>query len=296
MISLIIPTLNAECFMKSLLDDLMLQTIVPNEIIVVDSESTDKTVDICKNYSKVKVIPVLRKDFDHGKTRDMALKQSSGDIVIFMTHDAKPADENFIKNLVDYLENDNELAVVSGRQLAREDATYAEKLIREFNYPDKSNVRSKFDIPKYGIKTFYCTDVCAAYRKKLYFEIGGFDYPLKTNEDMFFAAKAIQKGYKVGYAADAKVIHSHNFTIKEQYKRNYIQGYEIEKHKNILGNVSANSEGMKMIKYVSKGLLKKAKFFSFIRFCFDCCARFLGSHNGKKSYQNFYIKIKKGSY
>lgn len=283
LISVIIPTLNAEELIKPLLDNLHSQSVNVDEIIVVDSESTDKTVEICKSYPKVKVIPILRKDFDHGKTRDMALKQSKGDIVIFMTHDAAPANKDFIKNLVNYLNSDDKLAVVSGRQLARADATEYERIIREFNYPAKSNIRSKKDIPKYGIKTFYCTDVCAAYRRSAYFDVGGFDYPLKTNEDMFFAARAIYKGYKAGYAADAMVFHSHNFTLKQQYKRNYIIGYEIENHKDLLGNISANSEGFKMIKYVSFRLLKKGKFISFVRFGFDCCARLLGNRKGKKA-------------
>ena len=280
MISLIIPTLNAEKYMKPLLDALKKQTLQPDEIIIADSESDDKTVEICNGYEGVRVLPVLRKEFDHGRTRDLALRESKGDIVVFMTHDAKPADQFFLENLISYLNSDPKLAVVSGRQLAREDATEMERLVREFNYPPVSNIRSKKDIPKYGIKTYYCTDVCAAYRRDIYLELGGFEYPLKTNEDMFYAAKAVNNGYKVGYAADAMVIHSHNFTLKQQYDRNYIQGYEIARHKEILGDVSANSEGMKMVKYVSVNLLKKGKVVSFVYFGFDCVARFLGSKMG----------------
>lgn len=283
MISIIIPTLNAEKLIKPLLDNLYSQTVAADEIIIVDSESTDKTVEICKSYPKVKVISILKKDFDHGKTRDMAFKQSKGDIVIFMTHDATPANKDFIKNLVSHLESDSKLAVVSGRQVARSDAKEAERLVREFNYPAKSNIRSKKDIPIYGIKTFYCTDVCSAYRRSAYIDVGGFNYPLKTNEDMFFAARAIYKGYKAGYAADAIVFHSHNLTLKQQYKRNFDLGYELEKHKNLISNVSANSEGFKMVKYVSLKLLKKGRFISFVRFGFDCCARLLGNKKGKKA-------------
>ena len=285
-VSVIIPTLNAESFMRPLMDSLTQQTLQPDEIIIVDSESTDNTVKICQGYPNVRVLPVLRKEFDHGKTRDMALRESKGDIVVFMTHDARPANKYFLENLIDFLRSDKQLAVVSGRQLAREDATIMERLVREFNYPPRSNVRSKKDIPKYGIKTYYCTDVCAAYRRDIYLKLGGFDYPLKTNEDMFFAAKAVKSGYKVGYAANAMVVHSHNFTLKQQYDRNYIQGYEIERHKELLGDVSANSEGMKMVKTISLQLLKKGRVVSFIHFGLDCCARLLGSKSGKKDASN----------
>ncbi|MCI6582597.1 MAG: glycosyltransferase [Oscillospiraceae bacterium] len=284
MISLIIPTCNAEKYLDSLLTSINSQTLIPDEIIIVDSESDDRTVDICEKYSNVRVIMIKRKDFDHGATRDMALKQSKGEIVIFMTQDALPADKYFIKNLVAPLLADKKMAVVSGRQLPRNDATKMERLVREFNYPDKSNVREKKDLPKYGIKTYYCTDVCAAYNRQIYLELGGFEYPLRTNEDMFYAAVAVKNGYKVAYEASAKVIHSHNMTLKQQYERNYIQGIEIERHKELLGDVSMNSEGTKLVKYVSKELLKKGNIISFIHFGFDCIARYLGSSKGKKDF------------
>lgn len=284
MISLIIPTFNAEKYLDSLITSINNQTFIPDEIIVVDSESNDKTIDICEKYNNVHVIKIKRKDFDHGATRDMALKQSKGEIVIFMTQDALPADNDFIKNLVAPLLADKKLAVVSGRQLPRDDATKMERLVREFNYPDKSNVREKKDLPKYGIKTYYCTDVCAAYNREIYLELGGFEHPLRTNEDMFYAAAAVQNGYKVAYEASAKVIHSHNMTLKQQYERNYIQGIEIERHKELLGDVSMNSEGTKLVKYVSKELLKKGDLISFIHFGFDCIARYLGSSKGKKDF------------
>lgn len=284
MISLIIPTCNAEKYLDSLLTSINSQTLIPDEIIIVDSESDDRTVDICEKYSNVRVIMIKRKDFDHGATRDMALKQSKGEIVIFMTQDALPADKDFIKNLVAPLLADKKMAVVSGRQLPRNDATKMERLVREFNYPDKSNVREKKDLPKYGIKTYYCTDVCAAYNRQIYLELGGFEYPLRTNEDMFYAAVAVKNGYKVAYEASAKVIHSHNMTLKQQYERNYIQGIEIERHKELLGDVSMNSEGTKLVKYVSKELLKKGNIISFIHFGFDCIARYLGSSKGKKDF------------
>lgn len=283
MISVIIPTLNAEIYMKPLLDTLNKQTLLPDEIIIVDSESEDNTIDICKKYVNVRVIPVLRKNFDHGATRDMAFRQCKGDIVVFMTQDAKPADEYFLENLINYLKSDDELAVVSGRQVAKEDAKLPQRLVSEFNYKTESNVRSSKDIQRYGIKTYYCTDTCAAYRRDIYLKLGGFEYPLKTNEDMFFAAKAVNNGYKVGYAANAMVLHSHNFTLKQQYKRNYDLGYELEKHKDLLGNISAVPEGVNMVKSVSFKLLKSGRLISFVRFGFDCCARLLGNRSGKKA-------------
>ena len=280
-ISLIIPTLNAEHFIELLIDRIRRQTLPPNEIIVVDSESTDNTVSKCSGIEGVQVVSILRREFDHGGTRDMALRVSRGDYVLFMTQDALPQDEYYIENLLKAFD-DSEVVVAYGRQIARPDAVRMEKLVREYNYPSVSHVRSKQDIPQYGIKTFFCSDVCSAYRRDIYEEIGGFEHLLKTNEDMFYAAKAIQQGYKVAYMANAKVIHSHNFSLREQYQRNYILGIEMEKHRDLLENVSQDSEGKKMVKYVSKELLKRGYVISFIHFGFDCCARFLGNRAGRK--------------
>ena len=281
-ISVIIPAMNAEKDLPGLLKTLSEQTLQAEEIIVTDSESSDRTRQIAEAEG-VRVIPVLRKDFDHGGTRDMALRASSGDVVVFLTQDAVPADNCFLEKLIRPLSEEG-VAVVTGRQLPKGDATPMEKLVREFNYPAESHIRSEADVGKMGIKAFFCSDVCAAYNRGIYLELGGFEHPLKTNEDMFYAAKAIRNGYRVAYAADAQVFHSHNFSLKEQYRRNRIQGYEIERHRFILGDVSQESEGMKLVKYVSGSLLKSGRVFSFIHFGLDCCARLLGSRTGQKDY------------
>ncbi len=281
-VSVIIPALNAEKELPGLLKALSGQTLQAEEIIVTDSESADGTRQTAE-AAGARVIQVPRKDFDHGGTRDMALRASAGDVIVFLTQDAVPADSRFLENLVRPLAQEK-VAVVTGRQLPKEDATPMEKLVREFNYPAVSHIRSEADVEKMGIKAFFCSDVCAAYSRKIYLELGGFDHPLKTNEDMFYAARAIRNGYRVAYEADAKVFHSHNFTLKEQYRRNRIQGYEIERHRSVLGEVSQESEGMKLVKYVSGGLLRQGRIFSFIRFGLDCCARLLGSRAGRKEY------------
>ena len=281
-ISVIIPTLNAEHELLGLLEALKKQRIKELEIIVIDSESADQTVAIAEEAG-AQVLSVARKDFDHGKTRDYALRESSGDIVVFLTQDAMPANDRFLENLIRPL-SEEKVAVVTGRQLPKTDAVLMEKLVRTFNYPSESHIRSEEDVERMGIKAFFCSDVCAAYNRQIYLELGGFDFPLKTNEDMFYAAKAIRNGYRVAYAADALVFHSHNFSLTEQYERNYIQGYEIERHRPLLGEVSQESEGMKLVKTVSSGLLRQGQVLSVSRFGLDCCARLLGSRAGKKKY------------
>ena len=284
MISVIIPTLNAERQIGPLLDALKEQSKLADEIIVVDSESDDNTLIEAKKHGASCCLSIDRNKFDHGQTRDMALRESHGDIVVFMTQDALPLNSLLIEKLVLPVETDKKVAVSTARQIPYPHASLMEKLVRTFNYPDLSCTKTKEDIPTYGIKCYFCSDVCAAYRRELYEELGGFEYPLKTNEDMFFAAKAINNGYKVAYTADAQVYHSHDFTLREQYRRNYIQGYELQRHANLLGEVSQESEGMRLVKDVSLGLLRKGRVISFIRFGIDCCARYLGNKAGRKAF------------
>ena len=282
-VSIVIPTLNAERELEDLLSALSVQHYPVEEILIVDSSSQDNTADICRHYERVRLISIQREDFDHGKTRDMALRQCRGDVVVFLTQDAIPADHVFLEKLIAPL-IDPTVAISVGRQLPKKDATKAEACVRSFNYPASSFIRSKEDIPRLGIKAFFCSDSCAAYRKNIYIKLGGFEYPLKTNEDMFYAAKVLQNGYQIAYTADAMVYHSHNFTFRQQYRRNRIQGYEIERHRDLLGGASLNAEGLKLVRTVSIQLLRERAIGSFLLFGLDCCARLLGNKSGITAY------------
>ena len=283
-VSVIIPTLNAGKTLKELLGALMDQDYPIEGILVVDSSSDDETMQICCQYQGVRVISIPKEEFDHGRTRDMALRQSKSDLIVFLTQDAVPADETFIRKLIAPL-SDCSIAVSVGRQLPNQDATRTEALVRNFNYPPVSRIRSAEDIPRLGIKAFFSSDSCAAYRRDVYLRLGGFDFPVKSNEDMFFAARALRNGYRVAYTADACVYHSHDFSLREQYERNYLQGYEIERHRTLLGEVSLNSEGMQLVKTVSKVLLKEKKVGAVLGFGLDCAARWLGNRNGKRAFR-----------
>lgn len=281
-ISLVIPTLNAGEEIGDLLKRLLAQTVVPDEFLVVDSASTDNTASIAKEYPGVRVLSIERKDFNHGLTRDMALREATGDIVCFMTQDAVPANDKFVENLIAPIRSDGEIAISSGRQLPKADARRFEQLVRAFNYTGVSYVRSKVDVSKLGIKTYFATDVCAAYRRSQYLELGGFG---KTNmsEDMLMAAKAINAGYKVAYAADAEVYHSHNLTLKEQYRRNYAIGVFLETNKDVVKCESEVGEGSKLVKSVSKSLISEGNIPELFAFGFDCAARLLGNRAGRRS-------------
>lgn len=281
-ISIIIPTLNAEHEIESLLIALDRQSIQPNEILVVDSASEDKTIELVQKHKRVRLLEIDRQDFNHGTTRDIALNESSGDFVCFLTQDAVPASDDYLKRLVAPMVEDSNIALVSGRQLPKANARRFEQLVRDFNYPDTPSVRSKGDLEKLGIKTFFASDACSAYRRTAYLECGGFDH-VNTNEDMLMAAKFIASGMKVAYEPRAEVYHSHNLTPSQQFARNRAVGFFLETHADDLMHASEIGEGGRLVRSVSSQLLREGNFGELVAFGVDCCARLLGNRAGRRA-------------
>ncbi len=281
-ISVIIPTLNAEHDIEGLLTVLGRQSIQPIEILVVDSASEDRTIELIQKHKGVRLLQIDRQDFNHGSTRDLALRESRGDFVCFLTQDAVPVSDDYLELLVAPMVDDSEIALVSGRQLPKADARRFEQLVRGFNYPDSSSVRSKRDLKKFGIKTFFASDTCSAYRRTAYLECGGFEH-VNTNEDMLMAARFITSGMKVAYEPRAEVYHSHNFTPSQQFARNRAVGFFLESHADDLMHTSETGEGGRLVKSVSLQLLREGNFGEFVAFGVDCCARLLGNRAGRRA-------------
>ena len=281
-ISVVIPTFNPGPRIRELIESLLAQTFSPNEVLIVDSSSTDGFESVVPQVDKVRLIRINKKDFDHGGTRDLALKQTSGDFVLFITQDAMPYNNRAIECLYNAINSSDRIAAVSGRQIAYDNASRQEKLIREFNYPANSSVWSSDGSQVLGIRSLFLSDVFSIYRKSAYLDVGGFDHPIKTNEDMLIAAKFLNAGYSIGYAADAIVYHSHDLTLRQEYRRNFLIGATLEEYKERL-SASEYGRGFALVKYVSFRLLKGGHILSFIQFGFNCVARLMGNRNGRNS-------------
>ena len=279
-ISIIIPTLNAGEHIGALLDALSKQTIRADEIIVVDSHSDDHTAGIVSRYEHVRLMQIERNVFDHGGTRDMALRESSGEFVLFLTQDALPEDDEYIERLLAPFE-DPSIAAVGGRQKAYPDARPFERAVREHNYPDRSFVWSARDIDSLKVRAFLISDCCSAYRRSAYLKVGGFDQPIMTNEDMLIAEKLLHKGYKLAYCGDAVVLHSHNLTFMQQYRRNYIVGRTMQRYAERFEHVSEIETGKKLAFAVFARLIKEREYAECICFMADCAARLLGNRAGR---------------
>ena len=208
-----------------------------------------------------------------------------------MTQDAVPADKRLVEHLVHALTSGADglgtsakgaVAVAYARQLPREDCSIIERYTRQFNYPDEGCIKSREDIPRLGIKTFFCSDVCAAYRRDLFEQLGGFESPVIFNEDMFFAAHAVQEGYKVAYAADAEVVHSHNYSVKQQFHRNFDLAVSQTAHPEIFEQVSSEAEGMRLVKNTMGYLCKIHKPYLIWKLGWQCVGRYAGYFLGKR--------------
>lgn len=257
-ISVIIPTRNAETYIKKLLDELENQTIRPIEIIIIDTNSKDKTKKICEEYSIVKFLHINDGEFNHGSTRNMAAKIAKGDILVFMTQDALPNDSKFIENLIKPL-GINNIVATYGRQLANINSSYLERFAREFNYPDIDIEKTKKDINKLGVKTFFFSNVCSAFIKKEFIDINGFPENVIMNEDMIIASKFIFNNKNIYYASQAQVIHSHKYTYIQQFKRNFDVGVVFADSSNYFNGIKSESEGIKFVREGIKYLIKNKK-------------------------------------
>jgi rhamnosyltransferase len=201
-----------------------------------------------ERYKNIEVHHISEKEFDHGRTRAKAVQYSKSDIFVCMTQDAVPCDNKLIQKLTDAVMLNEGVAAAYARQLPYEDCREIEKYTRGFNYPDSSRIKSKDDINELGVKTFFCSNVCAAYNREIYEGLGGFVKKAIFNEDMIFAGHAVNAGYRVAYEAEALVYHSHNYTCMQQFRRNFDLGVSQAQHPEIFKAVSSESEGMRLVK------------------------------------------------
>ena len=258
-VTVIIPTLNGAHFLKELLSIIKNQSLKNIEVIVIDSQSTDETRLIAKNFG-VKLITIPRAQYDHGGTRNLAATRASGDYLVFLTQDSVPANSFTLEKLTLPL-GKNKIIVSYGRQIPRPGTKITDKFLRFYNYPSKSVVRSREDIKVMGIRAFQNSNACAAYCRRVFFEMGGFKSPVVSNEDMLFAAKAILAGYKVAYTADAVVYHSHNYNFTSLFKRYFDIAASLE-HEPIIKELgNANSNGFKFLKEQLKYIKSEKKLY-----------------------------------
>lgn len=255
---IIIPVYKPDSKFLTLIEKLGKQSVLPNRIIIMNTEQKyyDRLIygtSFQKEHQDMVVKHLSRREFDHGRTRNRGVQYSDTDFFVMMTQDAVPADEYVVERLLEQLGKEN-VAVAYARQLAAEDSSEIEKYTRNFNYPEHSKIKTKADLETLGIKTFFCSNVCAAYNRKIFDALGGFVKHAIFNEDMIYAARAVEAGYGIAYTAEARVIHSHDYSNRKQFQRNFDLGVSQSQHPEVFAAYPSESEGIRLVRQLIRHL------------------------------------------
>lgn len=279
-VDVIIPTFRPDDKFEELLRRLGKQNYPIRHIHVINTKSGFFPEEVEQMHG-VSVTHIDPTKFDHGATRDMGFTLSDAEILVFMTQDAIPANTRLIEELVKALKQTDRVGVSYARQLPAEDCDFIEQYTRRFNYPGESRVKEQRDLPKLGIKTYFCSDVCAAYRRDVYQEMGGFTKKTIFNEDMIMAAKMVNAGYQVAYAAEAQVIHSHNYSGLQQFHRNFDLAVSQADHPEIFEVIRSESEGIRLVKQTMMHLIRSRKPYLIPNLIYKSGCKYLGYKLGR---------------
>ena len=285
-VDVLIPVYKPDRRFARLLQMLRKQTVLPNRIIIMNTEKSYWNADGYRNIPGMEVHHLTKEEFDHGGTRNLAAWYSESDIMIFMTDDAVPQDEHLIENLLRGLEQKGPegetVAVAYARQLPAKDCRTIERYTRAFNYPDKPMVKTKKNLETMGIKTYFASNVCCAYRKDIFRKLEGFVNSTLFNEDMIYAGTMAKRGYGIAYAADACVIHSHNYSCRQQFHRNFDLGVSQADHPEIFEGVPSEGEGLRLVKKSLAHLIKTGHIWLVPKLAGQSGFKYMGYFLGKR--------------
>lgn len=223
---------------------------------------------------------VEKSEFSHSLTREKAIKDyCESDVVVMLSQDVK-------------LIKDDALALLSGSVNAETVYAYGRQVcakrnieyyVRLKNYGDKSFIVTRDDVERLQLKAFFASDAFSAYYRPVFIALGGYDgINMMMSEDMYYAKKVIDNGYKKAYVAEAVVEHSHKFTLKQLYKRYYDTGVWFAEHGEF-DNYKTNDTGLKLALSVFAQALKHFNIPVLLRFFPDMAARYFGMRKGKKA-------------
>lgn len=280
-IGILIPTYQARDHLPHCLPFLLQSPLKP-KILIIDSSSTDGTVEYAKAMG-VETHVIQKKDFNHGRTREYGRHLLQTSIVVMITQDAYASSPLMLNYLVDPILR-NEVSVTYARQLPHKQADIFARFARHFNYPPQSHQRGIEDLNRLGSLTFFCSNSCAAYCQEALNEIGGFPTVL-FGEDTITVAKLLRHQHRIAYVAEAEVYHSHSYTLKEEFDRHYLMGRARQIYQELLAIGKNDSQrGKEFVKKLFKLLIKQAPLkipYAFLQIV----AKYSGYHIGRRASQ-----------
>jgi len=223
MISILIPVKNEGKFIRQCLDGIYSQKIDEEfEVIIIDSGSTDDTVNIIKEYD-VQLHHINPSSYHHSKTRNLLVQKAKGDIFVFTVGDAIPYNNFWLKELVSPLK-ENAVAASYSRQIPREesnpvDSHFIKNAFPPYKIEKKLGNLMEYDYALHWDDLIFFSDVSSAYRKEIW-EKFKFDENLRYGEDQAIAKKILEDGYTIVYNPSSIIIHSHEENSKTIFKRN----------------------------------------------------------------------------
>lgn len=214
-LSIIIRTYNEEKYLPELLYSLTLQNIedCKMEIILVDSGSTDETVQIAKSYG-CKIEYIRKDEFSFGKSLNIGCSAASGNILVFISGHCIPVNNSWLINLVRPIIL-NQVSLTYGKQIGINFSKFSEKQIFAKYYPEESSIPQN---------NFFCNNANAALDQRIW-EKYLFDEELTGLEDMHLGKRILNDNFKLGYVSTAEIFHIHNENwskIKNRFEREAI--------------------------------------------------------------------------
>lgn len=233
-IDLIIPVYKPDKYFLEMIEGMTKQSVGINRIIVINTEQKyfDRLVYSTKlldEHKSLEIRHISKKEYDCGKTRNSGVKLSDADFFIMMSPKAVPVGKEVISKLAKAFE-DESVAVAFARPVAVDSASEAEKYVRRYYFPEDSAVHSSKDVDSLGWTAYMNTNICAMYRRTVFDELDGFLNHVIANEDIIYAAKAVNAGYKISYVADAVVVYTDSPDEKESMKQAFDFGVSVVKN------------------------------------------------------------------
>lgn len=199
--------------------------ILESEILVIDSGSSDRTIEHARVYPQIRIHKIPAAEFGHGKTRNLGARMTTRPVIVFLVQDATPATADFLTRLATPLEDEG-FAGVYGRQLPRPWTNKLERIFLNSTYPDTREVRACVSQRPLGIRDIFFSNVCSAMRRDVWERIP-FDETLIMSEDQLWAKQVLLSGQRLLYEPGAVVFHSHNYGLKDVFKRNFDSGVSL---------------------------------------------------------------------
>jgi rhamnosyltransferase len=205
--SIVIRAYNEEKHIGKLLSGIEKQTVTSREVILVDSGSTDSTLEIANEYP-VKIVPIKPDEFTFGRSLNRGIAAAGGKYIVIISAHCYPVYPDWLEQLLKSFENEN-VAVSYGKQRGAETNHYSEHQFFANYFPEISQ-------PDQGQP--YTHNANAAIRRSLW-EQHPYNEQITGLEDLAWSSWAKQQGFSISYVAEAEVIHIHDETFKQVHNR-----------------------------------------------------------------------------